>query len=36
VRAVGVVAAFLLLLSNPAQSVPAVRIMVEWFWASQG
>jgi hypothetical protein len=36
VRAVGVVATFLLLLSSPAQSVPTVRLRVEWFWASQG
>jgi hypothetical protein len=36
VRAVGVVATFLLLLSSPAQSVPTVRLVVEWFWASQG
>ncbi len=36
VRTVGVVATFLLLLSSLAQSVPAVRLMVEWFWSSQG
>jgi hypothetical protein len=33
VRAVGVVATFLLLLSSPAQSVPTVILRVEWFWA---
>jgi hypothetical protein len=36
VRAVSVVATFLLLLSCPAQSVPTVRLRVDWFWANQG
>jgi len=36
VRAVGVVATFLLLLSSPALSVQTVRLGIELFWASRG